>query len=108
MSTIRRNKLPIRWNEKEIEVGDARFDASHHSLVMIYPNPLNPKHYVVLNSGHTFREDQNKSNSLQVPRLPDWAVIDLNTPVSGKAPGKVVAAGFFDENWQLSKDAPHE
>jgi pimeloyl-ACP methyl ester carboxylesterase len=101
-------KLPINWTEKEIVVGAKTFDASHHSLLLIYPNPLNPKHYIVLNSGHTFREDHNRTNSQQTPKLPDWAVIDLNTPPNGKAPGRVVAAGFFDENWQLSKDDPHE
>jgi pimeloyl-ACP methyl ester carboxylesterase len=102
------DRLPIRWTEKEIQLGDQKFDAAHHSLQLIYPNPLNPSKYIVLNSGHTFREDHNRTNSQQTPKLPDYAIIDLNTPPNGKAPGKVVAAGFFDENWQLSKDAPHE
>jgi hypothetical protein len=102
------DKLPIKWTSKEIVVGDKAFNASHHSLILIYPNPLNPNKYIVLNSGHTFREDHNRTNSQQTPKLPDWAVIDLNTPPNRKAPGKVVAAGFFDEHWQLSKDAPHE
>jgi hypothetical protein len=75
---------------------------------MIYPNPLNPTRYIVLNSGHTFREDHNRTNSQQTPKLPDYTIIDLNTPASGKSPGKIAAAGFFDERWQLSKDAPHE
>jgi hypothetical protein len=101
-------KLPIHWTDKEIQVGDAKFDATHHSLILIYPDPLNAKHYIVLNSGHTFREDHNRTNSQQTPKLPDWAVIDLNTPPDGKSPGKVVAAGFFDESWQLRKDAAHE
>jgi len=102
------DKLPIKWNEKEIVVGTRTFDASHHSLIMIYPNPLNPAKYILLNSGHTFREDHNRTNSQQTPKLPDWAVIDRNTPADGRSPGKVVAAGFFDENWQLKKDEPHE
>jgi hypothetical protein len=33
--------------------------------------------------------------------LPDYAVIDLTVPADSRWPGKVVAAGFFDENWQL-------
>ncbi len=36
-----------------------------------------------------------------MPKLPDYAVIDVNVPVSSRAPGGVVAAGFFDERWQL-------
>ena len=31
-------------------------DAAHHVPILIYPNPLNPQRYVVLNSGFTFRE----------------------------------------------------
>ena len=31
----------------------------------------------------------------------DRAVIDLSQPPDDKAPGKIAAAGFFDEAWQL-------
>jgi hypothetical protein len=31
--------------------------------------------------------------------FPAWAVIDLGTPPGLHYPGKVAAAGFFDENW---------
>ena len=62
--------------------------------VLIYPNPLNPKRYVVLNSGFTFREYDYLNNARQVPKLPDFAVIDIDVPVSARA-GGVVAAGFF-------------
>jgi hypothetical protein len=60
---------------------------------MIYPNPLNPDRYVVLNSGHTFGEKEFKgTNALLYPRMGDWAVLN-------KA-GEVVKAGLFDENWR--------
>ena len=55
----------------------------------------------MLNSGFTFREGSNTTNSQQTPKLPDWAVIDINTPPGAKWPGLVVDAGFFDERWQL-------
>ena len=72
-------------------------------LTMIYPNPLNPKKYIVLNSGPTFREAHDRTNSLQNPKLPDWAILDISTPPNGERAGKVLAAGFFDENWQFKK-----
>ena len=50
--------------------------------MLIYPNPLNPKRYVVLNSGFTFREYDYLNNARQTPKLPDWAVIDVTTPPS--------------------------
>ncbi len=69
--------------------------------VSIYPNPLNPKKYVVLNSGFTFREYDYLNNARQVSKLPDYAIIDVNTPANSRYPGKVVRAGFFDESWKL-------
>ncbi|HEX7900079.1 MAG TPA: prolyl oligopeptidase family serine peptidase [Planctomycetota bacterium] len=69
--------------------------------LMIYPNPFNPKRYVVLNSGFTFREYDYLNNARQVPKLPDWAVVDVTTPPNSRWPGKVEVAGFFDENWKL-------
>jgi len=95
------DRLPIRWDADTIHVGKDRFDASHHATVLIYPNPLNPKRYVVLNSGFTFRDYDYLNNARQVPKLPDYAVIDVQTPPSPRAPGAVVTAGFFDERWQL-------
>ncbi len=71
------------------------------AVVMVYPNPLAPARYVVLNSGFTFREDSDGTNSRQIPVLPDWAVVDLSTPPDRHWPGKVLKAGFFDEEWKL-------
>jgi hypothetical protein len=68
---------------------------------MIYPNPLNPKRYVVLNSSFTFREFAYLNNARQVPMLPDWAIVDLRSPATSQFPGKVVAADFFGEKWEL-------
>jgi hypothetical protein len=96
-------KLPIGWTGKEITVGGKAFDAGHHVAAMVYPNPLNPQRYVVLNSGFTFREFDYINNARQTPKLPDYAVIDTATPVTPKAPGNVVEGGFFDERWQLPK-----
>ena len=47
-------KLPIRWSGENIVAGEQRFPAREHTLALIYPNPLDPDHYVVLNSGLTF------------------------------------------------------
>jgi len=94
-------KLPIRWGEKQIEAGSQKFAADTHALVAIYPNPLNPSRYVVLNSSFTFRDYAYLNNARQVPMLPDWAVVDLTTPPNSVWPGKIAAADFFDERWQL-------
>ena len=49
-----------------------------HAPVFIFPNPLNPKKYVVINSGFTFHDQSN--NDMQSPKLPDWAVVDITKP----------------------------
>lgn len=93
--------LPIKWDDNEIRVGGRSFDARTHVLIMIYPNPMNPDRYIVLNSGFTYREFDYLNNARQVPKIPDWAVIDLSEAPGPERPGKFAAAGFFDENWQL-------
>ncbi len=95
------SRLPINWNSKEISVGSEQFASSGFVPVMIYPNPENPKRYIVLNSGFTFREYDYLNNARQVPKLPDWAIINLTSPITSQSPGTVVKAGFFDEGWRL-------
>lgn len=97
------DRLPVTWNRNELIVAGKTYDPSHHTLAMIYPNPENPDRYVVLNSGFTYREYDYLNNARQTPKLPDWAVIDLRTPPGSQYPGKVVAAGFFDETWQFKR-----
>lgn len=93
------DRLPIRWTASQIVVGDRTYDAAYHAPIAIYPNPLNPEKYVVLNSSFTYREYDYLNNARQVPKLPDWAIVDLRTPPNARFPGKVVDADFFDERW---------
>jgi hypothetical protein len=84
--------LPIRWTKSSIEIASRTFSADHVP-VLIYPNPLNPKRYVVLNSGHTFGdEDFRGTNAWLYPRLADYSVV--------KANGEVALSAFFDEHWR--------
>lgn len=96
-------KLPIQWTKDKVSVGTQTASAADHAPILIYPNPLNPNRYVVINSGFTFRMGARTTNALQTPKLPDWAMIDLRTPPGELWPGEVVDAGFFDEHWQLRR-----
>jgi len=93
--------LPIQWRSGNIRVGEQVFDDTRHVPVLIFPNPMNPEKYVVLNSGFTFRGFG--SNATQVPRLPDYAIIDTRVRATTESPGGIVLTGFFDEQWQLSR-----
>ena len=93
--------LPVQWRSGSIRVGEQVFDDTRHVPVLIFPNPMNPEKYVVLNSGFTFRGFG--SNATQVPRLPDYAIIDTRVRATTESPGEIVLTGFFDEQWQLSR-----
>jgi hypothetical protein len=94
-------QLPISWDATSIKVGSKTYAASEHALAMIYPNPLNPANYVVLNSALTWREYNDRNNSLQNPKLGDWAIIGLDVAPTNDIPGRIVATEFFDELWAL-------
>jgi len=103
-------RLPIRWSAIGVTVGAQKFDANH-APVFIFPNPLNPKKYVVINSGFTFHDQSN--NDMQSPKLPDWAVVDMTKPGNNYKylPLFVESQGFFDETWKLGKvlkDVQHD
>lgn len=96
--------LPLDWTAEKLSLkkdGATSFNAREHSIAMVYPNPLNPEKYVVLNSSFTYREYDYLNNARQTPKLPDWAIIDIKTPVSSRFPGGIPEAGFFDEDWQV-------
>jgi hypothetical protein len=87
--------LPLRWEREGFRIGGKRFGGDQFAPVLIFPNPLNPNRYVVVNSGFTFADAGSGSNAQQTPKLPDYAVLEIG------APGKVALAGFFDERWRL-------
>ncbi|MEI8383934.1 MAG: prolyl oligopeptidase family serine peptidase [Planctomycetota bacterium] len=97
-------KLPIQWTATSVQAGKQSFDPAQHALIAIYPNPLNPEKYVVLNSSFTYREYDYLNNARQTAKLPDWVIVDVRTPPNSRFPGKVVAADFFDERWQLKPE----
>ena len=100
-STI--DQLPIDWSDAILTMNGQNHDAATHIPTLISPNPLNNSRYIVLNSGLTFREGHDKTNSLQNPKLPDWAVIDLSQDPNELSSGKIANAGFFDESWNWKK-----
>jgi hypothetical protein len=93
--------LPIGWTPDGVRTGDKKYSADHHVPVLICPNPRAPKKYLVVNSGFTFREYDYLNNARQVPKLPDWAILDVNQPATSRAPAGIVDAGFFSERWEF-------
>ncbi len=99
-------KLPITWTKDKLVVNGKEYDPKSHLPVLIYPNPFGrgAGSYVVINSGHTFREaDLRGTNALLYPRLGDWAVLKPKPTKDDPAGFEVIDAGLFDENWQFPK-----
>jgi len=94
------DKLPIGWTGEAVRTGDKKYAADHHLPVFICPNPRAQRKYVVLNSGFTFREYDYLNNARQVPKLPDWAILDVKQPATSRTPAGIADAGFFSEQWQ--------
>jgi len=96
------DKLPVKWSANGLWAGGLNHSADNNVPVLIYPNPLNPEKYVVINSSFTYREYDYLNNARQTPKLPDWAVIDISKPVTSRWPGGIAEAGFFGERWELT------
>ncbi len=94
------DRLPIRWDDQGVHLPGHDFAADGFVPILIQPNPLAPRRYVVLNSGFTFREYDYLNNARQTPKLPDWAVVDLSQPPGPRFPGRIAMAGFFGEKWE--------
>ncbi len=94
-------KLPIQWSQDAVQIRGKTFSAKSHVPLLIYPNPLAPDRYVVLNSSFTYREYDYLNNARQVPKLPDWAVLDISTPPDARWPGRIAEADFFGEQWEV-------
>jgi hypothetical protein len=88
------DKLPFLWGPSALQLGGKWFASATHAPVLIFPNPLNPNRYVVVNSGFTFAAAGFASNAQQTPKLPDWAVFEM-------AGNTVALADFFDEQWRV-------
>ncbi|QDV22169.1 prolyl oligopeptidase family serine peptidase [Aureliella helgolandensis] len=93
-------QIPIEWTEQVVRGNGEEYSAAECVPVLIYPNPLNPTRYIVLNSGFTYREFAYLNNARQIPMLPDWAIVDIREGATSQYPGKILDAGFFSEDWQ--------
>ena len=100
-------KLPLKWTESTLTIGSHSVNAKTHVPILIYLNPLDSAkpgeapHYLVLNSGPTFREKDDRNNSQQNPKLPDWTLVNVTIAPDDTSPGGIVATDFFDEFWQV-------
>ena len=87
-------KLPVNWTRDSVVLADKKYAAADNFPALIYPNPLNPQRYVVINTAMTF-EERGYRGDYGMPMLGDYAILKAN----GADTPEVVTAGLFDETW---------
>jgi predicted esterase len=93
--------LPFRWTRDEIRLGSRGYPSTTHVPVLIYPSPLSPGRYLVVNSGHTFHAAEFRAtNALLFPRLGDYAILRLGPNDNDRAT-TVAVSGLFRDDWSL-------
>ena len=90
-------KLPVKWTRETVAMGAQSFSARESYPALIYPNPLNPAKYVVLNTGLTI-EDRGYNGDYGTPLWGDYAIVKVK---EGADVPDMLIAGLFDENWKL-------
>ena len=95
------DQLPVQWDRESFTFQGKTYPTQDHALVMIRPNPLNPRKYVVINTGMTMHEkDFQASNSWLFPKLGDWAILRFQQNDAGGFDESLVDAGIFDSHWE--------
>ena len=92
-------KLPLQWTRESVSLGTQTFPAAENFPALIYPNPLNPAKYVVLNTGLTI-SDREYNGDYGMPQWGDYAIVKAR---EGSDVPDLVLAGLFTETWQLPK-----
>lgn len=91
-------KLPLEWTKEKLVLNGQAYPASKHFPAMIYPNPMNPSRYVVINTGLTI-EDREYRGDYNMPRLGDYAVMKIKDDAEV---ADAVVAGLFNGLWRFS------
>jgi hypothetical protein len=97
--------LPIRVKEGKVIFGSEEVSGKGLAVEFIYPNPLNPKKFLLIRQGTNF-ESLKFSTFFEAIHsgagLPDFMIFDKEVKKKGWA--GVLCAGFFDADWKINSD----
>jgi hypothetical protein len=91
--------LPFKWTPQTVTLGGQTYPATDNYPALIFPNPMNPAKYVVLNTGLTI-EDRGYNGDYGTPLWGDYAIVKVKP---GQAVPELVTGGLFDEHWKLAR-----
>ncbi len=90
-------KLPVSWTRDFLKLGSQTYAAAGHLPALIYPNPLNAKRYLVINSGLTI-DEREYHGDYSMPKLGDLAILKVQP---GSETPETAFATLLDEHWHL-------
>ncbi len=99
------DRLPIWVTPQGVSVGEQMVWGVDLAARFLYPNPLNPQKFVVVIAGTSTKGMRLAGLSgmfYSGAGLPDFIV--YGEEVKTRAWGGFLAAGFFDNSWQVSSD----
>jgi hypothetical protein len=92
-------KLPLKWSKDTVTMDGRDFPANENFPALIFPNPLNPAKYVVLNTGLTI-VDRDYNGDYGMPRWGDYAIVKVKP---GADIPDLQMGGLFDESWRFAR-----
>ena len=95
-------KLPIRYSEAGLSIGDRSWQGHGFSVQAVFPNPLQPERYVVLaGDPHC---SKCRADALQFTLHSWYDAVVWQRQDDGNA--QLADAGYFDRDWQKFISAP--
>ncbi len=91
------DRLPVEIGDHCYEVLGRRFEGPELGLVLCYPNPLAPDHYVLIYAGELY--GRHLSINHKHDMLPDFLIFDSTMLTVGDTEANVFG-GWFDVDWQ--------
>lgn len=92
-------KLPVKWTKDTVTLGTHSYPAKESFPALVYPNPLHPSKYVVINTGLTII-DREYNGDYGMAQMGDYAIVKVK---EGADVPDIAVTGLFDLNWQLKK-----
>ena len=94
------SEMPVRFEPGQIRLGDRQYSGNNLCTVLIYPNPLNRKKYVIVMAANNDAGYEMMASNLSQNAWYDFAVWNPDAPQGAKR----VAAGYWDVTWQKTED----
>jgi hypothetical protein len=93
------NKLPIRFSNGKVTLGNETYTGTDVGAMLVYPNPMNPVKYAVVIDGTTPLSFELATH-ISLSELPDYVVFDRHSFEGDEVVYR--ASGFFDKYWKLT------